>query len=155
MKQYLLLSIFLGLLFGGIHFHGFSQTYLAGDEALALGMSPTQAFQSFGAPSQLFIQSGPATWQDDIVFYFSDHSYLYWFNNRVWQVRFDRRHSDRVFGVLMGYSQEQVTTALGQPLFQEPGELVYPMVERGFPIRVRFLFELDRLVDIFLYRSDF
>jgi hypothetical protein len=130
-------------------------TYLEGPESLALGMTPVQAIQSFGAPHSMYIQPGPAEWQQDIVFYYSDHSYLYWFNNRVWQVRFDRRHGEPIFGISMASSLSRVRNQLGEPLFESESELIYPVVERGFPLRARFIFEDTRLIEVFIYRSDF
>ena len=154
--KYSPLFFFASLFFlWGISF-GFAQTtYLDGPETGALGMTPYEAFGTFGAPETIYPQPGPAEWQQDVVFYYSDHSYLYWFENRVWQVRFDRRHKDPVLGVYMGSSQNLVRSVLGPPLADEPGELVYPMVERGFPMRLRLLFEEDRLIEAFLYRCDF
>lgn len=130
-------------------------TYLDGPEAQALGMTPVQAIQFFGPPHSMYIQPGPAEWQQDIVFYFLDHSYLYWFNNRVWQVRFDRRHAEPIFGVSMASSLDRVREQLGEPLFEDETQLIYPLVERGFPLRARFIFEDNRLIEVFIFRSDF
>lgn len=130
-------------------------TYLDGPEAQALGMTPRQAIQFFGAPQSMYIQPGPADWQQDIVFYYLDHSYLYWFNDRVWQIRFDRRHPEPIYGVSMASSLSQVRNQLGEPLVEDETQLIYPLVERGFPIRARFIFEENRLIEVFIYRSDF
>lgn len=129
--------------------------WLPSAQASALGMSPEEAYRMYGPPSYIYIEDGPASWQDDIVFYYSDNSYMYWFNSRVWQIRFDNRHRDPVFGVRMGTNMEAARAALGKPLSSSATELLYPVGELDFPVRAKFVFSTEGLINVYIYRSDF
>lgn len=139
----------------GSGFSGTAQAVINGQEADALGMVLFQVFEQYGMPLRMYVQRGDEPWQDDIVFFYNDFSYIYWNNDRVWQVRFDHRHLDPIFGVRMGQDLASVRTILGEPVFQAEDELLYRLAERGFPIRLRLLFGEQGLEDAYVYRSEF
>lgn len=149
MKPLFFLVIFLAA--GGL----FAQTYLRAPEAAVLGMTPAEAIASFGPPQSMYVQSAEEEWQRDIVFFYGDFSYLYWFDSRVWQIRFDYRHSDPILGIRMGAALSTVRGVLGQAIYEDQGELVYAVEDQGYPVRARFLFGPEGLNDIYIYRSDF
>lgn len=120
-----------------------------------IGMDLPAAVQAFGAPAEVFPRRGEEPWQDDVVFYFDSHLYLFWFRGRVWQVRMDRRfESEFLGGLRMGMARREVLSRLGPPLAEADGFLLYHLEDRGYPIRLRLLFEEDRLSDAYCYRSD-
>jgi len=147
---------------------GHAQDMAAPDPAgqAMVGWGLQEAFSRLGAPAEVFALRGAQADQDDVVFYYSQHLYLFWFQNRVWQVRYDRRHTGEPFALRMGCSRQRVTEVLGQPLLVMEGaadapdaaaglpSLVYQLEDRGYPVRLRLYFEGDRLVDLYCYRAD-
>lgn len=120
-----------------------------------LGMTLKQASEAFGPPAQVFPVRGHKAWEDDVVFYYHDHSYLFWFRDRVWQVRVDRRFAGKAIGVKMGESRSTVTTVLGKPFHVGQHSEIFILPDRGFPVRARLFFTDDKLSDIYVYRGDF
>ena len=131
-----------------------------GDEAQALdlpelvGLSLAEALGRLGAPAEVSALRGEEAWQDDVVFFYPQHLYLFWFQNRVWQVRLDALYQGRFRGLAMGASRTEVLEALGAPMKELPDSLVYQLEERGYPVRLRLYFEEERLVDLYCYRGD-
>jgi len=121
-----------------------------------LGLTLQGAFSGFGVPEEIFPLRGSAAWQDDVVFYYPDHSYLFWYQDRVWQVRVDRRYALPVLGgVTMGSSTADVEGILGTPFHTGTNSLVFILPDRGYPVRARLFFTDDKLVDLYVYRGDF
>jgi len=48
-----------------------------------VGMELEKAYKDFGGPAEVFTVRGEEEWQDDVVFYYDSHFYLFWFENRV------------------------------------------------------------------------
>lgn len=148
--------LFPGLLFLLVLAPLGAQTYLPLPEARVLGMTPAEAIAEFGPPRSMYIQEAEEALFRDIVFFYPDYSYLYWFEDRVWQIRFDQRHLDPLLGLKMGDRQDAARQLLGEPIFEDAGELVYALDIRAFPARLRLLFDpLKGLHEIYIYRSDF
>ncbi len=124
-------------------------------ESAMLGLMIPQVLEEYGSPQRLFSIRGDESWQDDVVFFYNGFVYFYWFEDRVWQVRFDHRHNGTVAGVKMGQTFDEVIAALGSPHYVGSNEIFFDAQDRGFPIRLRLVFEDDRLHDLYLYRSDF
>lgn len=121
-----------------------------------LGMTPRQAYNRLGAPDEIFVHRGAEPWQDDAVFYFEkERLYLFWFEDRVWQVRLDGRSRDGIEGVLPGMTQSQVRDAIGEPWKDEGDSAYYNIVSEPYPVRMRLVFRDETVNDIYLYRSDF
>ncbi len=126
----------------------------APDPTSWLGMDLPRAVAALGLPRDLFSWRGPDAESDNVVFYYPNSVYLFWFRNRVWQVRFDRRFAAPVLGFTLGMSR---FAALGSPgrLFISNGDsLLFDVGGAGFPVRVRLVFDADQLTDIYVYRSD-
>lgn len=121
-----------------------------------LGLTLTQAFTEFAPPEEVFPLRGAAAWQDDVVFYYPDHSYLFWFRDRVWQVRVDRRFDLPVLGgITIGSSIADVESILGTPFHTGEHSLIFILPDQGYPVRARLFFENDKLIDLYVYRGDF
>jgi hypothetical protein len=125
------------------------------DIAGYLGFTLSEAVQTFGPPEEVFVYRGEEEWQDNVVFYFQKHLYLFWFENRVWQVRLDERYEGEIAGFSMGTRKEDITAALGEPFFEDNESCLYALPDMGVPVRMRLFFEEGRLSDLYIFRADF
>jgi hypothetical protein len=127
------------------------------DRALAdyLGMTLQEAYAALGVPAEVFPYRGERAEHDDVVFYYDVHLYLFWYQNRVWQVRVDHRYGETALSLSMGAGRETVTAALGEPFYAGGDSLVYLLPDRGYPVRARLVFKDRRLHDVYVYRGDF
>jgi len=129
----------------------------ASDPASWLGLTPPEAFAQRGAPSEVFPLSVDAQrWQ--VVHFYPDHSYLFWNQNHVWQVRLDKLWAGPLGpfapAVAMGAARADVEAALGVPQARGDGWSVWPLPHQGFPRKLRLVFTDGVLTDAYLYRSD-
>lgn len=122
----------------------------------AIGLTLEQAITTFGYPDSMYVYRGEEAWQDDVVFYYPNHLYLFWYNDRVWQLRLDNRYTAPFLGLSMGDTREKVTEVLGSPLGAEENWEVYQMVSDGFSIRARIFYSEDGVInDVYIYRGDY
>jgi len=119
-----------------------------------LGMTLQETYAVLGIPKKVFPIRGEEAWQDDVVFDY-DGLYVYWFENRVWQVSIDAGYDESVYGLVIGSSMDGVVTELGNPFHIGGSELIYLLRDRGYPVRVRLCFSEKRLTDVYIYRADF
>lgn len=122
-----------------------------------VGLTLPQALERFGPPEQVFAVRGEESWQDDVVFYYREHLYLFWYQNRVWQARLDEHHAGGFLAwraLTMGRSREEVLGLLGPPMRELGESLVYHLEDRGYPVRLRLYFREGRLADVYCYRGD-
>lgn len=120
-----------------------------------LGLSPSQVFERFGAPEEIFTYRGEEEWQDNAVFYYPRHLYLFWFQNRVWQVRLDGRYEEAIAGIPMGTPRDEIVGSLGEPFYTDDRSIIYILPDIGVPVKMRLFFEEEKLSDLYLYRGDF
>jgi hypothetical protein len=120
-----------------------------------IGMEPSAALAAFGPPREIFALRGTSEAEDDVVFFYDPCIYLFWFQNRVWQVRVDRRFDRRVLGLAIGMSMPEVEAACPGDLRASGGSLFFDVPDCPCPVRVRLLFDADGLADIYVYRSDY
>jgi hypothetical protein len=127
---------------------------LAGDLTAMLGWTPEEAFAWLGAPDGLFPFRDEAG-EDCVVFYFEDHTYLFWYEDRVWQIRADRRWEGEVDGVGMGASRDEVRALWGPPINDFDPQPTWTLPDKGYPVRIRLYFDdTGKLTDLYVYRSD-
>jgi len=119
-----------------------------------IGMNPPQVFAALGAPGEIFPWRGATPAEDDVVFFYPDFRYVFWFQSRVWQVRFDHRYAGTILGYSLGMSRWEAE-AVGKGSLRETGGSLYLTLDGGrYPLRVRLVLSDDRVTDIYLYRSD-
>jgi hypothetical protein len=119
-----------------------------------IGMDPAQIFAALGAPREIFTWRGAEPAEDDIVFFYPDFRYVFWFQSRVWQVRFDHRHGGTVLGFSIGMERAEAQVC-GQGRLQDFEGSLYLTLDTGrYPVRVRLAMVDDRVADIYVYRSD-
>ncbi|MBA7570965.1 hypothetical protein ES708_12721 [subsurface metagenome] len=124
------------------------------DLSALIGLTLEEACQSLGAPLEVYPLRGTEPGQDDVVFYYPRHLYLFWFQNRVWQARTDGRYQGTVFSVSMGASRQRVLEVMGRPFQEFEDSLVFHIEDRGYPVQARFYFEDERLSDVYCFRGD-
>ena len=125
------------------------------DPVRYLGMNLEDALEEPGPPESIYPFRGDTPKQDTVVFYYPEHVYLYWFDDRVWQVRFDHRFEGPVMGIRFGYGRSEVKGLLGRPAYSDEESLVFELDGTPFPVRVRIFFLEDGVHDIYIYRGDF
>jgi hypothetical protein len=125
------------------------------DPRLLVGMDLKSAMDSLGLPQSMFSFRGSEEARDDVVFYYSDHLYLFWYRDRVWQVRFDRRYAAPVLGYSLGMARDQVLQGSTRALRALGDSLYFDMDSGAVPMRVRLAFSGGVLSDLYVYRSDF
>jgi hypothetical protein len=119
-----------------------------------IGSTPEEAIDTLGAPVEVYGLRGEEPRQDDVVFYYANHLYLFWFQSRIWQVRVDNRFAGRAFGLSMGTSRREVLETMGRPILEFPDSLVFHVEDRGYPIRARLYFDEEGLADLYCFRGD-
>ncbi|MGA2764627.1 MAG: hypothetical protein ABSG17_14825 [Spirochaetia bacterium] len=125
------------------------------DPTQYIGLDLKSALETLGTPQEVFSLRGPDENQDDVVFYYPDFLYLFWYRNRVWQVRCDRRFARPLLGVALGMPREVIQRTSPHQLIANGDSLYFDMDDGKYPLRVRMVFANDALSDIYVYRSDF
>lgn len=121
----------------------------------SLGWSPSEAISWRGSPMSLFSYRGLTEFEDNVVFYYPDHTYLFWFQDRVWQLRVDERWTGEIDGVSMGMSLESIVNLWGPPINNRDEHPTWTLPDRGYPVRIRLYFDENRqLNDLYIYRGD-
>ncbi|MCK5735691.1 MAG: hypothetical protein KAH21_04390 [Spirochaetaceae bacterium] len=120
-----------------------------------LGWTAEDVFNQQNIPESFFSYRGNTSSEDNVVFYYQDATYLFWFHDRVWQVRADERWEGRVDGVSMGMNIQEVVNLWGPPVNDWDEHPTWTLPDRGYPVRIRMYFSDDGLLnDIYVYRGD-
>jgi hypothetical protein len=126
------------------------------DATGAIGMGLKSAIAAFGLPQSMFPFRGADEARDDVVFYYPDHMYLFWFKDRVWQVRYDGRSTAGFRGLAPGMTRPEAEAVVKErPLVASGDSLSFDLATEAFPVRVRLVFAGSTLSDIYVHRSDF
>ncbi len=120
-----------------------------------IGYRIQQVIEELGAPKEISVQRGTEAFQDTVVFYYPDHSYLYLWQDRIWQIRIDKRHRGPILGLEMNISREEALRRLGTPYAANDTLVRYRLPERGWPIELLLYFTAGKLDDLYLRRADF
>jgi hypothetical protein len=120
-----------------------------------LGLDLASAAVAFGVPEEVYAVRGEAAWQDDVVFRYKERFHLFWFRNRVWQVRLDRMYTGTLRDLGIGADRQKVMQTLGKPFAEEGDWVLYHYAGNGHPVRVRIFFDQRGIEDIYIYRADF
>ena len=119
-----------------------------------IGMTLNEAYTNFGVPESVFTYRGLKAEYDDVVF-FREGVYLFWFNDRVWQVRFDKNYTKTCNAINIGMSQKEVLSILGPPWVKKEDSDIFTIKNESYPIRFRIFYEKGIVTDLYLYRGDF
>lgn len=128
---------------------------LAVELSAKLGWTLDEALSWLGTPETMFPFRGDEATEDNIVFYYPNSLYLFWFKDRVWQLRVDENWKGEIDGVRMGMKQNRITRLWGPAINDWDENPTWTLPDRGYPVRIRLYFDdNDRLVDLYVYRSD-
>jgi len=130
-------------------------TELEDDAAPYLGLGLAEALARFGVPDTVFAVRGAEAWQDDVVFSYASGLSLFWFGDRLWQIRFAAPYAGSIYGLSIGDPADRARSSLGEPYDAPEGELVYRLPYQGYPVRLRLVVKEGRFADAYLYRADF
>lgn len=119
-----------------------------------IGGDPKKAFEAFGAPVSLNVLRGAEPPLDDVVTVHEAGVYLFWFQDRVWQIGFGSYFSGTFEGISVGAKESDLIEKLGKPLLRDEKMVVYEVFHREFPVSMRFVTEQGKVSEIYLYRSD-
>ncbi len=118
-----------------------------------LGMRPGEAYDFIGAPEEVLASRSQGDLLQ-VVHFYDSFLYLFWFQNRVWQIRADQRFKGSFLGLKMGMNPLEVAAVLGPPRLSENDWLTYELPVIGYPRRLRLKFLNNRLNDLYYFRSD-
>jgi hypothetical protein len=120
-----------------------------------LGLQVKDSFSLMETPVSIFPYRGSVSSEDNVVFYYSDSTYFFWFHDRVWQVRADERWQGEVDGVSMGMKLPEIIRLWGPPINNRDEQPTWTLPDRGYPVRIRLYFSDEGLLnDLYVYRSD-
>jgi hypothetical protein len=128
---------------------------LENDPSALLGLTLETAINRFGPPKSVSVVRGLEPWQDDAVFAYQGDYSLFWFRDRVWQVRFGKAYAGPILGLFMGDTQDKAVSLLGPADYSFPDSIAYDLKGAPFPVRARLYFADGKLRDAYVYRSDF
>ena len=120
-----------------------------------IGLDPASALKTLGPPFEVFSYRGVEEAEDNVVFFYPDFTYLFWFRNRVWQVRCDQRFKGAVFGLKLGMRRDEVGAAAEWAQTEIGDSVYFDFIKADYPIRVRLVFSGGILHDVYVYRSDY
>ena len=127
----------------------------ASEFSAMLGMTAEVVFSKPEIPESIFPYRGITPEEDNVVFYYPDSIYLFWFQDRIWQVRADERWTGDVDGVRMGMSYQDVTELWGSPINTRDDNPTWTLPDQGYPVRIRLYFsKTGMLNDMYVYRAD-
>ena len=125
------------------------------DPVSSLGWNPAELAEHFGMPLEVFPFRGDESREDNVVFYYPQHIYFFFFENRVWQVRMDRRFEGFVVNLAMGMAEEEIVRNFGKPIHKDERSSLFRVSHQGYPVKVRLFFKDGKLDDCYVYRGDF
>ncbi len=120
-----------------------------------LGLTAEDVFSRSEIPESIFSYRGNTPDEDNVVFYYPDSIYLFWFQDRIWQVRADERWIGDVNGVRMGMNLQDVRELWGPPVNNRDDNPTWTLPDQGYPVRIRLYFsDTGALNDMYVYRAD-
>jgi hypothetical protein len=133
----------------------------AGTPESLIGLDPASALALLGPPDTLGVVRGQEAWQDDAIFGYAYGIRLYWYGNRIWQVKASGTLAPAMLGLKPGEGVDKALSLLGEPDYSIPADAEgreayeWKLPSPSWPLRLRILARAGALEDIYVYRSDF
>lgn len=135
--------------------HASAQAAVADPSAL-LGLTLADAYEQLGVPARVYSLRGPEAGQDDVVFEFTQGIALFFYMDRVWQVRIAQPYAQPVMGFFVGSSPDRAVSVLGIPSRSEASAWEWALPASSYPVLLRALAGPDGMIaEIYVYRGDF
>ncbi len=114
-----------------------------------LNLSSQDLFLQQGYPDDMMPMRGESEAEDSIVVNYNDGmSFILW-ENRVKEIRVDKRYRGSIFGLYMGMTPTEAQNALAiAPQEEMPGELLFHKIDTTLPVQIHLFFYMDKLVNI-------
>ncbi len=132
-----------------------SRFLLPDDPAPLLDWTLEEAWSRLGPPRNILAVRGDEPWQDDVAFEYGDGLSVYWYRDRLWQVRLSAGYGGSCFGFFLGDPADKALSLLGTPDRNEPEILEWRLPWRGYPAKLRIVTRDGRITEAYVYRSDF
>lgn len=120
-----------------------------------IGLTPNEVVAEFGAPDYVYSERGESQDQDDVIFFFDNRIYVYFNQNRAWQLRVDSKYENDILGVKLGDNIDNVKSILGEPYKIYEDSLLYKRPDAGYPVYVRIYYENSKVNDLYIFRGDY
>lgn len=120
-----------------------------------LGSTIREIFDRPLIPEEIFSHRGAVEKDDNVVFYYSDGFYLFWYDKRVWQIRYDRTFKDSIKGFSMGMDRKKAMKMKGKLLKESEAFAIFQIQDNPYPVRIKLYFENEVLEDLYIYRADY
>ena len=114
-----------------------------------IGMKLDALFSRFGAPQTVYAARGRETWQDDVVFSYSEFDFFI-YRDRVWQVGLRS-----FYNMSIGDAKGVALLVLGDGAEDRGDHIVYPVTGSAIPLSLCVNFNADRISAIYVYRPDY
>ncbi|MDA3811248.1 MAG: hypothetical protein PF518_13075 [Spirochaetaceae bacterium] len=152
-KRYSFLFIFSLMLLPAL------QAFDANETLSYLGATISEIFEYPVIPEEIYPNRGIEEDEDNVIFYYSNGFYLFLFENRVWQVRYDRNYKEAILDLKMENTMVQILADKLEegitPLFSGDNYLTFQIAESPYPVRMKLFFTDDKLDDLYIFRADF
>lgn len=132
-----------------------ARVLLPDDPAPLLDLSLEEAWNRLGPPRSILAVRGNEPWQDDVAFEYGDGLSVYWYRDRLWQVRLSAGYAGSCFGFFLGDPADKALSLLGTPDRGESGILEWRLPWRGYPAKLRVVTRDGAIAEAYVYRSDF
>jgi hypothetical protein len=132
-----------------------SRALLPDDPAPLLDLTLEEAWKRLGPPRRILAVRGNEPWQDDVVFEYGDGLSVYWYRDRLWQIRLSAGYGGSCFGFFLGDPADKALSLLGTPDRGESGILEWRLPWRGYPAKLRLVTRDGAITEAYVYRSDF
>lgn len=122
-----------------------------------LGYTPELVLARLGAPSRVRAVRGAEVWQDDVVFEYPLLAIsLFFWEDRVWQVRLDQGFSGRLMGVDLVLDADRIVAGFGAARSAGDFWQEWAIAGNSWPVRLRLVFHVDEKPGVaYVYRADF
>ena len=128
---------------------------LPDDPSPLLNLTLKDAWARLGPPERILAVRGNEPWQDDVAFEYAGGVSLFWYRERLWQIRLSSGYAGSCFGVFLGDSPEKALSLLGQPSRAPESFLEWRLPYKGYPVHLRALTRDGVITEMYIYRSDF
>ena len=136
-----------------------SQAFDLTEPLSILGSEVIDVFDSPFVPQEIFSNRGVEADEDNVVFYYTNGFYLFLFNNRVWQIRFDKTFQEEILNLQIGMIRSEVLSAKLDagfvPISNGEDFVTFKISDSPYPVRMKLFFQEDELEDLYIYRADF